>query len=152
MLQRSIVLWLTLLLVGCATRSAGGDDIFTPLPAAPAKPDNVGIVQIFELEPGKVVSDGVPQPGAGNIEVPDAADIYVLQLDDEQTLFFDAQGETAPLLWELAMREGDLIFPFTRLRTGEDPGEYTLAAGTYIITVIGQGDQFGTYQFLVREP
>ena len=103
---------------------------------------------IFAIAIGEVISDGVPEPGAGNIEAIGAWDVYTFTAAAGQTIRFDSQG-TSMYFCNLGIRleapSGAAIFSQPCY---EDKGPYTLSeGGLYTLTVNAGGTATGTYQF-----
>jgi len=110
----------------------------------------VPAAQTFSIAIGDVVSDGVPQAGAGNIEEPGALDIYTFSATAGQEVFFDWQGESnSNWRWKLEDSDGTVIF---EQNLSNDPGTHILElGGTYRMIVGNQNsDETGTYQFELR--
>ena len=103
----------------------------------------------FDIEIGDVVSDGVPGPGAGNIEGPGTADIYNFTATAGQTVNFEGQAFSSGLTarWQLNDSTGARLF--RRCLGCSQPGDVQLSVGgTYTITVSDDfGGSSGTYQF-----
>lgn len=140
-------------LIGC-TRPAGGNDTLPPLPGATSAPvqtvDATPQAQSFVIEIPAIISDDLPAAGAGRIDVPQSADLYLFQLTQTQALTFEAQGETAPMQWSLTDAEGTLIFQVDSLARSSDPGTYSLTPGIYVISVTGaEPTTTGSYQFQI---
>ncbi len=109
---------------------------------------NVPPPQTFDIAIGDTVSDGVPGPGAGNIESPGVNDIYHFTATPGQSVFFDVQAQSglSQMDWRLVDSLGAQLFS-TCLGCG-DPGVYTLAQGGIYTLTVGEArnDQVGTYQ------
>jgi len=104
----------------------------------------------FTINIGDVISDSVPGPGAGRIEVPGAEDIYRFTATAGQLVFFDLQGYkglSSQVNWRLNAPDGTEVFD--NCLGCSEPGVKTLAqGGTYILTVGDRGeDSAGTYRF-----
>ncbi len=104
----------------------------------------------FAINIGDVISDSVPGPGAGRIEVPGAEDIYRFTANPGQRVFFDLQdykGLSSQVNWHLTAPDGTEVFD-TCLACFE-PGVKVLSqGGTYTLTVGDtQEDSIGTYRF-----
>lgn len=103
----------------------------------------------FTIAFGDTVSDGVPQPGAGNIEVPGAVDTYLFAGTAGQAAMFDAiTAPTSGLRWSLHAPDGTQLFD-----TGYTDQDVTLPqTGTYTLQVRGLAvTSFGAYSFQLRE-
>jgi predicted secreted protein len=112
----------------------------------------VPAAQTFSIAIGDVVSDGVPQAGAGNIEEPGALDIYTFNATAGQEVFFDWQGESnSNWRWKLENSDGTVIF---EQNLSNDPGTHILELGGTYTMIIGNqnSDETGTYQFELRDP
>lgn len=105
--------------------------------------------QTFEYEVGTIVAAGVLPAGGATIETPGAVDVYTFTLDTAQDLYFAALGEDGSIVWTLTDPNGAILFENQRLWNGNDPGVFTLEAGTYTITVAGVRGDTGAYQFEV---
>jgi hypothetical protein len=103
---------------------------------------------------GNTVSNGVPAPGAGNIETPATEDRYtftVLAADAGKNVFFDALppvGCTNAIRWQLLKPSSAQIF---ESGVCSDVGQVALTAGTYTLRVftINPSDATGTYSFRI---
>jgi hypothetical protein len=103
----------------------------------------------FPIGFGDTVSDGVPEPGAGNLEGPGAADRYLFDGTADQVAILDAlTGSTNEVRWSLHAPDGAEIFDAFYVDQ-----EVTLPqTGTYTLTVSGQSiTSFGVYSFELRE-
>ncbi|MEZ4731121.1 MAG: hypothetical protein R3E79_28710 [Caldilineaceae bacterium] len=107
---------------------------------------NVPAAQVFTINIGDTVSNGVPGTGAGNIETPGVKDIYHFTATPGHRVNFDVQ-QAINAGWQVTDAAGTVIFN-TCLGCG-DPGVKTLTlGGTYTITVGNdRGDGAGPYQF-----
>jgi predicted secreted protein len=116
------------------TATSTGTYSFRPLLTPPP--------QHFTIAFGDTVSDGVPQPGAGNIEVPGAVDTYVIDAIAGQVAIFDAlSGPTSGLRWSLETPSGDVLFDLIYAdRNVELPetGTYTLKVRGLTVTGVGR--------------
>jgi hypothetical protein len=108
--------------------------------------------QEFTINVGDVVSEGVPEPGAGNIESQGALDVYRFEGEEGQVLYFDSQERSTNLLhWRTEDPSGGVLFADRSMATF-DPGVIELPlTGTYKITVFGESGGIGTYQFQALE-
>ncbi|RIK33861.1 MAG: hypothetical protein DCC55_34180 [Chloroflexi bacterium] len=112
----------------------------------------------FTIAIGDTVSDGVPGPGAGNIESPGVKDVYTFNAPAGQKVYFDLFGVEPALTqvnWKLVAPNGEVIFDqILNCCGGQDAGEFTLAQpGVYTITVGDDTDAgVGTYSFELRVP
>jgi hypothetical protein len=107
----------------------------------------VGEGDTFEISPDVRVFEDNPSPGAGRIEIVGEKDIYTFTLASPQDLYFAAMGEESRIQWTLTAPDGEPIFEDQRLWQGNDPGTFSLASGEYLISVAGDGDSTGTYEF-----
>ena len=114
--------------------------------------------QFFSTAIGQPVTNGVPLPGAGNLETPGTKDVYTFTAAPGQTVFFDEQGRDTcgpTIFWRCTDPTGTVLFDELFAAGGfclgtHDPGLLTLTnGGTYTITVYGQTDQTGTYAFTI---
>jgi hypothetical protein len=104
----------------------------------------------FAIEFGDTVSDGVPGPGAGNLEGPGAVDRYLFEGTAGQVAILDAlTGSTNEVRWSLHAPDGTEVFDALYV-----DHEVTLPeTGTYTLTVDGLNiTSFGVYSFELREP
>lgn len=112
--------------------------------------------QHFALEIGQTVTNGVPGPGAGNIEVGGAQDVYTFTGTAGQSLFFDHLHASASfggnLRWEARAPSGQTLFS-SYLSPGSSVGRRTLPeTGTYTIrlsVIVNDPDIAGTYSFRI---
>ena len=104
----------------------------------------------FTIEFGDTISDGVPGPGAGNLEGPGAVDRYLFDGTAGQVAILDALiGSTNEVRWSLHAPDGAEVFDAFYVDQ-----EVTLTeTGTYTLTVDGLSiTSFGVYSFELREP
>lgn len=124
----------------------GIDDVGTysfQLLNAPATP------QQFVINFGDIVSNGIPEAGAGNIESPGAVDIYTFDAVTGQEANFDwLTGSNGQIQWQLHAPDNTVLFD-----SFLHDQQLTLPqAGSYTLTVRGLGiDDFGTYSFALLE-
>ena len=100
--------------------------------------------QQFAIAIGDTVADGVPVLGAGNIEVPGAADVYSFDANAGQVVFFSRIAFGSDLAWRLTAPDGSVVFdlPFADQLT-----ELT-ESGTYTLRVAGESPtDLGVYEF-----
>jgi hypothetical protein len=109
----------------------------------------VGEGETFAISPDVRVFEDNPAPGAGRIESAGERDIYTFTLDAPQEIYFAAMGEESRIEWTLTGPDGEPIFEGQRLWQGNDPGAFAFDAGEYLITVSGDGDSTGRYEFSV---
>lgn len=108
---------------------------------------NVPPAPAFPIAIGDVVSDGVPGPGAGNIETPGTYDIYTFSVTAGERVYFDLlEGPQVGQRWRLTTPEGVEVFNSFFI---SDEGAVTLEKnGGYTLTVGADGnDVTGTYRF-----
>lgn len=101
--------------------------------------------QDFVIDFGDTIADGVPGPGAGNVEVPGAVDAYSFDATAGTTAIFDrVSGPASGLRWILRSPSGSEVFDsiYTdREQLLDESGTYTLAVSG--LSVAGTG----TYSF-----
>jgi hypothetical protein len=99
----------------------------------------------FTIAFGDTVSDGVPEPGAGNVEVPGAIDRYLFEGAAGQVAIFDALiGSTNEVRWSLHAPDGTEVFDAFYT----DQQATLPQTGTYTLTVSGLNiTRFGSYSF-----
>ena len=109
---------------------------------------SVAVPQIFVIDIDDVVSDGVPGPGAGNIEEPGSLDRYLVTRGpgEEVELCFRELGGSCSLLWRAFDVNGTVLFEDNVICVG-DPGVYTFDEGTTVIEVYSNAGVTGTYTF-----
>src|SRR5262249_32030404 len=89
---------------------------------------NVPAPNHFAIAIGDTISNGVPGPGAGNIETPGALDIYTFHANAGQGIFADLLANKVNIDWKLDGPGGNIFDTCTGCG---DPGLFTLAqAGT----------------------
>lgn len=105
----------------------------------PTEPDQ------FTISMSDTVSNGVPAPGAGNIEVPGAVDIYTFEaLASQPTIFNWLAGANVILGWHLQAPDSTVLFDSVL----QDQQLVLPQTGSYTLTVDGNGiDDVGTYSF-----
>jgi hypothetical protein len=95
--------------------------------------------QQFDIAIGDTVSDGVPEPGAGNLDEPGARDIYRFEGTAGQELSFERLAFDPPnVQWILRGPDGSLVFSgfVSSDVTLPDTGSYTLDVAS---TSLGTG-------------
>jgi hypothetical protein len=100
---------------------------------------------VFQIAYGDTVSDGVPGPGAGNIEVAGAQDIYEFQgAAGEEVIIDSVIGNNGVFGWRLDAPDGTVLFDSFNVDR-----RFTLSVtGTYTFTVRGfQANTTGVYSF-----
>lgn len=116
---------------------------------------NVPPADEFNIDIGATISRDVPGPGAGNIEVPGAQDIYRFNAAAGQQVQFLVKStpQTDDLLgWRLADELGNEVFN-TCLQCG-DPGTLTLERGGAYMLIVGSDTSpaTGSYQVQILPP
>jgi hypothetical protein len=104
--------------------------------------------QYFNIAIGAIVTNGVPAPGAGTLELPGSEDIYAFTANAGQSVLFDDRDASPRVAtWRLLAPGGAQIFSDTM--NGADPGTFTLpTSGTYLIHVKNNSDVSGVnYSF-----
>ena len=103
----------------------------------------------FTIAFGDTVSDGVPGPGAGNLERPGAVDRYHFDATAGQVAILDAiSGNNTRVRWRLDAPDGTEVFDvsYTDRQVTLDQ------TGTYTLTVFGfTPTSFGVYSFALLE-
>jgi hypothetical protein len=107
--------------------------------------------QTFALNVGDVVTNGVPAPGAGNIETPGAHDIYTFTASPEQLVYFEDRGASSSGNIRYDVYDSNLTPLFGEwLDTGQAVGLQRLSkGGTYTIVASPYLNVTGTYSFRV---
>jgi hypothetical protein len=114
-------------------------------------PAAAGLADTFTIALEQAVSNGNPGPGAGNIEVAGATDIYSFTIAAPTTIYADEVSGGCPINWKLVSPSGATIFSDTAICT-TDPGVRALTeVGTYVVTVAANGSSTGTYGFVLWE-
>ena len=105
-------------------------------------------IHIDTLEPRILLSADLI-PVAGTIDVPGETDFFSFELAESRQLIFDALTPSPQITWALSGEGGAIVSPTTFNQSdGAQGGEIiALDAGTYTLTVDGQGDQTGDYSF-----
>ena len=112
----------------------------------------------FAIDVGQVISNGVPGPGAGHIEIPGVRDVYTFEGSAAEEIFVDVLDVEQALFqinWRLNAPDGSELFnTIFNCCGGMDPGAFTLPqTGVYTITVgEDEDDAVGTYSFQIRRP
>jgi hypothetical protein len=106
----------------------------------------------FAISIGEEISNGVPGPGAGNIESPGVKDIYTFDAKAGQTVYFQITKapQSNELWWKLYDQMDQKVDETILLGAAtHDPGNITLElGGTYTIVVGNDGKpSVGTYGF-----
>ena len=112
--------------------------------------DLSALVDEFTIAVGDTVSDGVPGPGAGNIELPEGRDHYRFDATAGQVVHLDVlAGDPSQLVWRLEAPDGTIAFDFEPLASTTVPLEQT---GPYMLRVSGAHiTSTGTYSFRLSE-
>jgi hypothetical protein len=107
------------------------------------------VVDEFTIAFGDTVSNGVPAPGAGNIESPGAIDRYRFEATAGKVAVFDVlAGDTNVVRWSLQAPDGSIVFDEFFV----DNDVALTQTGTYVVTVRGlQITDVGTYSFQLLE-
>jgi hypothetical protein len=136
---------LTLALIAALALLGGWLVALGPASAAPAGSLDSPAPQFFAIAFGDTVSDGVPAPGAGNLEEPGSVDIYTFDGAAGQEAIFDwLSGSNVLIGWALKAPGGGVLFD-TFL---QDRQVLLPSTGVYTLTVDGnQPDNTGTYSF-----
>lgn len=101
--------------------------------------------ETFSIAVGDTVSNGVPAPGAGNLEEPGAVDTYLLPISVPTSIFFDAISGSCGNFLTVLRPNGQQLFSKPLCA---DMGEYALNdTGTYTLKVAASSDTFGLYSF-----
>ncbi|MBP1466049.1 Ig-like domain-containing protein [Candidatus Chloroploca sp. M-50] len=145
---------LTITQTGTYRIAVGGEPNTTEVGTYRFKLWEVPAPQEFAIVIGDAVDDGVPGPGAGNIETPGAQDIYTFTATTGDAIFVDVQARNGltQLNWRFLAPDGTVIFDHPLFT--EDRGPLTLPqTGTYRIEVGGEAnvDEVGTYGFQLWE-
>lgn len=110
---------------------------------------SVEVPQTFEISLEQTVSNGVPAPGAGNLEEPASIDRYELEAFAGTTVYFQELSGGCGINWKATSPTGVVLFVDANMCV-TDPGEKLLTeTGTWVIEVFGDPGQFGLYSFLV---
>jgi hypothetical protein len=108
-------------------------------------------VHHFPVNLDAIVKDGVPGPGAGNLETPGSRDMYTFSAEAGQEVYFGVyESNTIPQADFVVLAEDGLRVFWACLGCG-NPGAFTLAsAGTYTI-VIGSDEntETGVYSLVI---
>jgi len=109
--------------------------------------------QVFPITIGDTVSKNVPGPGAGNIDLPGASDVYEFSAPAGKLVFFDRISAAAAfngwLLWEVRSPSGQLLIR-TYFGSGNDGRKELPETGVYKIRLIDGTDEIshiGDYSF-----
>lgn len=118
---------------------------FSVLISGSAAPASAQAVDTFEIAYGDTVSDGVPAPGAGNLEAGGSVDVYTFAATAGDAVILDALvGATVSFRWRLEGPGGDVVFDTAYV---DRPAELA-ETGTYSLTVYGTSPTVvGTYSF-----
>ncbi len=102
-------------------------------------------VDNFAIAYGDTAADGVPAPGAGNLESGGAQDVYTFAGSSGDVIILDViSGYAGDFRWSLAAPDGTVLFD----RLYVDSQQTLTAAGMYTITVYALNPTFtGTYSF-----
>lgn len=99
----------------------------------------------FDIAYGDAISDGVPEPGAGNIETGGSVDVYRFESEAGDIAIFDVlSGSNSIFRWRLDGPGGDVVFDSAYT----DRSIELVDSGTYSLTVYGiTSTAVGTYSF-----
>ncbi len=129
------------------TATVSGMALLAMMISTPVHAD--GQIDEFTISIDETVSDGVPGPGAGNIERPGAMDIYTLSVRRAATVYFDHKNSSCAIRWTAEAPDGSFLFSNQFMCSGH-PGVRELdQIGDYTITVFGNQNATGTYSFKV---
>jgi hypothetical protein len=101
----------------------------------------------FAISIGDTIANGVPGPGAGNLESPGVQDSYTFTGTGGQQVFFEQLQGLGNQQWSLVAPDGTLL---VERRDSFDRGPITLPqAGTYTLTALPSlnNDVTGSYSF-----
>ena len=91
-------------------------------------------IDLFVIQYGDTISDGVPGAGAGNIEVGGAQDVYTFQgMAGQEAIFDRLTGSNSVIRWRLQAPDGTVHFDVLSL----DRRISLPQTGTYMLTVYG---------------
>ena len=94
-------------------------------------------VEVFAIAYGDTVADGVPAPGAGNIEVGGAEDAYAFEAQTGDDAIFDVlAGGAGTFRWRLEAPDGAVVFDSLYV----DRRQALCQTGTYTLSVRGATD------------
>jgi hypothetical protein len=106
-----------------------------------------GLNDSFTIGLEQPVSNGVPGPGAGNLEAPGSTDTYLVTIAAPTTIYADALSGSCLINWSMKSPSNATVFSSTSI-CGTDPGVKVLTeVGTYTITVAATPTFTGTYSF-----
>jgi N-acetylglucosamine-6-sulfatase len=101
-------------------------------------------LQSFTTTLGATVGAGAPAAGAGSIEVPGAQDAYAFTVPAAgASVVFRDLSNACGCEWSLRKMNGPVVFdrrPMEAIQTG-------LAAGNYLLRIVGDGAMTGSYSF-----
>ena len=108
----------------------------------------LAIVENFTITIGDTVSEGVPAPGAGNIEAAGDEDVYTFDATAGQEVLFSRLAGGLDLTWTLSAPDGSEVFDSA---FGDQLVTLT-QTGTFTLTVAGQAPtDVGTYEFTLDD-
>jgi len=103
----------------------------------------------FAIGLEQVVSNGVPGPGAGFIEVAGGSDTYTLEITRPLAIFAQELQGSCAFHWSMTDPRGATVFfDFAICVASPGPREL-LIPGTYTVTVVGTGASVGAYSFIL---
>ena len=105
----------------------------------------------FTISLEEVVADGMPGPGAGNLEEAGAVDEYTFTAPAGTMIFAEELDGSCAIDWICTDANGDPVFSDPAICSNH-PGvvELTLG-GTYTVSVFSPNDSTGTYSFILWE-
>lgn len=110
-------------------------------------PANAGADQ-FTIGLKETVSNGVPGPGAGNIERPGASDVYELSISEPTSVYFAELSGGCSIVWGCTSPSGVSIFANNAICVTNPGAKFLSEPGVYTITVTSASSS-GTYGFIV---
>ena len=103
--------------------------------------------QSFTISMGDTVTNGVPQIGAGNLELPGAQDGYQFTATSNSVVVFNVNSAFNRLFWTLIAPDGSTVFN-GRYMPNNDVGHLQLPmTGAYRLLVYNDSGITGTYSF-----
>lgn len=143
LIRLGLALVMALLLLAVLVAYLGQVSVVRARPLTPSTSEQ------FAISIGDTVSNGVPAPGAGNIEVPGAMDIYTFDgLAGQEVIFNWLSGVNVIIGWQLQTPNSTILFN-TFL---QDHQLVLPQTGTYTLTVEGNhANSTGLYSFQLSE-
>src|SRR5688572_32454215 len=87
-----------------------------------------GLVDSFGIVLKQTVSNGVPGPGAGNLEAAGASDVYTFTVDPGTSVYFQELSGGCNILWRCVDSTGTILFNNNAICV-TDPGTQLLEQG-----------------------